>query len=96
MLGWVSAISCRNIKISKLVSWADETPAAKGRNAFTGLEASVLVTGLGCGLKDRGDVVCGVEPPGRNVDYQVVGGIVGQGQAAAVEAVEGERRPLRP
>ena len=60
------------------------------RSAFTGLAASVLVTGFGCGLKDRGDVVCGVEPPGCDVDYQVVGGIVGQGQAAAVEAVEGD------
>ena len=67
-------------------------PAEIRRSAITRLAASALVTGLGCGLKDRGDVVCGVEPPGCDVDYQVVGGIVGQGQAAAVEAVEGDER----
>ncbi len=67
-------------------------PAEICRSAFTRLAASALVPGLGCGLKDRGDIVCGVDPPGCDVDYQVVGSIVGQCQAAAVESVEGDER----
>jgi len=54
--------------------------------------AGVSATGLGCGLKDRGDVIYRVELSGGDVYHQVVGGIVGQRQAAAVEAVEGDKR----
>jgi hypothetical protein len=45
---------------------------------------AALVPRLGCGLEDCGDVVCGVELSGGDVDDQIVGGIVGQYQAAAV------------
>ena len=48
--------------------------------------------GLGSVLKDGGDVVCRVELSGGDVHDQVVSRIVGQGQAAAVEAVKGDER----
>ena len=50
----------------------------------------VLPAGPGGGLQDGGDGLDGVEVPGGDADDQVVGGVVGEGEASAVEAVEGD------
>jgi hypothetical protein len=52
--------------------------------------SAAISTRLRCWPEDRGDVVNCVKLPSGDTDHQVVSGVVGERQAAAVEAVESE------
>jgi mannose-6-phosphate isomerase-like protein (cupin superfamily) len=54
-----------------------------------------VLSRLRCWLEDRVDVIDRIELPGGDADHQVVGSVVAEGQAAAVEAVESDDRGER-
>src|ERR1700722_6405003 len=71
----------------RAVAFPGEGLGASLRPASVRWRAAVLSPGPRGVLEDGGDVVGVVEPPGGDADDQVVGLVVGEGQAAAVDAV---------
>ena len=55
-----------------------------------GLCPAISGAGLCGGAEDRGHAISGVEFSGGDAPHQVAGLVVGKGEAAAVEAVEGD------
>ena len=46
-------------------------------------------------MENGGDIVYGIELPGGDVHHQFVGGVIGEREPSAVEAVEGDERGER-